>query len=184
MSPVISLSAPTQSKVMPSLKRRLFRSLCKEEGATLVETALTSIVLLCLLLGVIEMSYAVYAYDYVSEAAREATRYAMVRGATSCTNTPSLSSCGVTGPEIQTYVQSLGYPGFNSSNLTVSTTWCAASTSGSPPTTSWPSCSATTPANQGSLVKVVATYAFPMSIPFWNRKTINVSSTSQMVVAQ
>lgn len=41
-----------------------------------------------------------------------------------------------------------------------------------------------TPTDQGYLVKVVATYAFPLSIPFWNSKTINVSSTAQMVVAQ
>src|ERR1700751_4198757 len=85
-----------------------------EEGSALAEIAIASAVVFALLFGVIQVAYALYTYEYVSEAAREAARYAIVRGSTSCTNTPNLANCNATGTEIQTYVQGLGYPGLSS----------------------------------------------------------------------
>jgi len=31
---------------------------------------------------------------------------------------------------------------------------------------------------------VAVTYAYPLTIPFWGDKTINLNSTSQMVISQ
>ncbi|MGC1293877.1 MAG: TadE/TadG family type IV pilus assembly protein [Alloacidobacterium sp.] len=158
-----------------------FRRLRSQEGSSLVETALSTAALLALLFGIIEIAFALYTYDFVSEAAREAARYAIVRGSTSCTNTPSLTNCNATVAEIQAYVQGLGFPGFTSSNLTITPKWCKVSTS--QPAT-WSSCSSTTSNAPANGVNVVVTYTFPLSIPFWKNQTVSISSTSQMIIAQ
>lgn len=175
---------PTISAIVTSIGEhtaRSFRRLRGQEGATLVETALSYGILLALLFGIIEIAFALYTYNFVSEAAREGARYAIVRGSTSCTNTPSLTNCNATGTQIKSYVQSLGFPGFTTSNLNVTTTWFTASAS---PGTTWSSCSSGTCNAPGNAVNVVVTYAFPLSIPFWKSQTVNLSSTSQMIIAQ
>lgn len=150
-----------------------------EEGSSLVEMALCSAILLGMTFGIIEMSFGLYTFHYVSEAAREGSRYAMVRGSTSCTNTPNLVNCKATAAEIQTYVQSLGNPG-----VTVNTIWLKATTSGTPPTTTWAAC-ANTCNSPGNAVQVNVVYlAFPIDVPFWKKTSVNIGSTSQMVIAQ
>lgn len=72
---------------------------------------------------------AMYAYRIVTFGAQHATRYASVRGASwnsSCTTSapPSFAmsfGCTATASDVQNYVKSLG--GFNSSKVTVATTW-------------------------------------------------------------
>ena len=179
---VSKLVASTQMNDKRTNPVQSFRSMSSEEGSSLVEMAIASAVLFALLFGVIQVAWALYTYEYVSEASREAARYAIVRGNTSCTNTPNLSNCNATWQEIQTYVQGLGYPGLNPSNLTVTTTWCAGDASSGSMT--WASCSASTANSPGNAVNVVVTYPFPLGIPFWKNATVYLSSTSQMTVAQ
>ena len=153
-----------------------------EDGASLVEMALASVVVFAMLFGIIEISFALYTYDYVSDAAREGSRYAIVRGSTSCTNTPSLAGCNATATQVGTYVKNLGYPGINAAlHMTVTTTWLKASAA--QPTT-WSVCSVGTCNAPGSLVKVQVVYAFPIGIPFWRTTTWNMASSSQMAIAQ
>jgi Flp pilus assembly protein TadG len=181
VSTIISPPISSRKGATPLL-RRLLQSVRGEQGSATVEMALTSVILFLLLIGIIEISLALYSHACVSEAAREAARYAMVRGSTSCINTPSLTNCNATNAQIQTYVQGRKYPGLTSSNIGVTTTWLSASTS--QPTT-WSSCSPGPCSNApGNVVQVVVTYPFHLSIPFWNSTTINTSSTSRMVVAQ
>ncbi|QNI34946.1 pilus assembly protein [Alloacidobacterium dinghuense] len=142
--------------------------------------AIASAVLLALLFGIIQIAFALYTYDFASEGAREGTRYAIVRGSSSCTNTPNLTNCNATAAQIQNYVKGLGYPGINSSNLTVTTTWYTASAE----PTSWSICSSGTCNAPGNAVQVAVTYAMPLWIPFWKRQTVNISSNSQMIIAQ
>ena len=47
-----------------------------------METAMSMIILLTFMFGVMEAGFALYSYHFISEAAREGTRYAIVRGAT------------------------------------------------------------------------------------------------------
>jgi len=154
-----------------------------DEGATLVEMALVSAILFAMLFGLFEMTLAFYTYHFVSEAAREGSRYAIVRGATSCTNTPNLTNCNASEPDIATYVKSLGYPGIDAANrmdVTVNTLQ-----GGSPGSMTWTSCGEGMACNQpGDQVQVIVTYHFPLSIPFWKATTLNVSSTSTMAIAQ
>lgn len=139
----------------------------------MVEMALSLIVLLTILFGLIEICLALYTYHYVSDAAREGTRYAIVHGA-SCQ--VSGVSCTVTKPQIQTYVQNLGYPGITTSAMTVTTTYSPYPAGGT--------CVAALCNGPGDLATVTAQYKFPLSIPFVPSRTLTISSTSSMVISQ
>jgi Flp pilus assembly protein TadG len=164
-------------RLLPQKKhwRRFAKSECwrEEEGATVVEMALSVVILLTVLFGLIEICLALYTYHYVSDAAREGTRYAIVHGA-ACT--VSGVSCTATSNQIQTYVQNLGYPGINPSNMTVTTTWSAYPAGGA--------CNAAGCNGPGDLVTVMAQYNFLLSIPFTTATTLNLTSTSSMVISQ
>jgi Flp pilus assembly protein TadG len=163
-------------------RRHIARS---EQGTALIETALTAVVMLTVIFGLIELSLALYTYHFVSDAAREGSRYAIVRGSDSCINTPNLTNCNATAAQIQTYLKSLGYPGLDASKLNVTTTWLAATASGTPATTTWSTCSpATCTKDPGNMVKVVVSYSFPLNILFLSKTTLNIASTSEMVIAQ
>ena len=161
---------------------RARRGILREEGASVVEMAIACSLLFAMMFGVIEMSMALYTYHFASGAAREASRWAMVRGG-NCTTNVSKSYCsptsnntdGADNADIQAYVRSLGYP--FASNLTTATTWL----SGSPG--SWTACGSkcNTPPNA---VQVRVSYNVPIAIPFWTATTIPISSTSSVVIAQ
>ncbi|MGA7859036.1 MAG: TadE family protein [Terracidiphilus sp.] len=188
-------------------------ALC-EQGASLVEMALSASVLFVLLFGIIETCMALYAYNFVSEAAREATRYAVVRGPNSClisstfpacnlnpltygngntSYTPSTSTTPSTSDPIQSYVNSLGLP--YASQVTAVTSWYVPNVSGG--VSSWPTanqCSGadesaingtTNPCNNiGNAVQVTVYYNFPLAIPYWKNATLNIHSTSQMIISE
>ncbi len=162
--------------------RSLRRILRDSDGAALFEFAISCLILLPMIFGFIEMCLAFYSYNFVSDAAREATRYAMVRGSAACGNTPGLAdacpSPGITQAEIQTYVRSLGFPGAR--NLTATVKWLQASTT--VPKT-WTACG-TQCSQPGNEVQVQVNYDFPIGIPFWKVTTISFASKSQMVITQ
>jgi Flp pilus assembly protein TadG len=144
-----------------------------EQGAAVVEMALSMIVLLTLIFGLIEICLALYTFHYVSDAAREGSRYAIVHGST-CT--VSGVSCTMNSTGIQTYVRNLGYPGIQSSNMTVTTTWSAYPSGGT--------CFAAGCNGPGDLATVQAQYAFTLTIPFIRSQSLNLTSTSSMVISQ
>lgn len=163
--------------------QRLFAMLRRDEGSNMVEMAISSTVLFGMLFGVTQMAIGLYEYNYVSDAARQATRYAAVRGTTSCTNTPNLTNCGATTDQIQTWVRALHYPAIRTANVTVTTNWCAASVSNN--TTTWPSCSGgNSAAKPGALVKITVAYSPSFIIPWVGTQNLSLSATSQMLVAQ
>ena len=166
----------------------------RQDGAALVETAVAMGIYLSVLFGLVAFCYALYTYNFVSDAARLATRYAVVRGLNSCKIAPTFPDCNM--PDItpasalQTYVQNLGYPGINSTNVTVTATWLSATTvlasGGNTVVTGWATCAPTSTdpwcnAN-GDAVQVQVTYTFPLNIPFWKNGTLTVGSNSQMVI--
>lgn len=161
-----------------------------EQGATMVETAIATAVVIMLLFGVFDFSLAFYTYHYVSDAAREGTRWAIVRGSRSCAQTPNLSDCGATADEIKSYVKGLGYPGIDSANymdVAVSTGEATDSTAADgTSTTIWSANTANdmTYNAPGDVVTVTVVYHFPLSLPFWKQETINVGSQSSMVISQ
>lgn len=173
------LASPLRKR-MP-LRSRLLRRFMGEAGGSIVEMALSSSILFASFFGFFEASLASFAYQYVSDASREATRWAIVRGSTCSTNTPGLDHCGATALDVQTYIRGLRYPGIVTANLTAATTWY--SPSASTPTT-WTLCSSGTCNTPGNLVKVNVNYAYGFNIPFGPKKNLTITSTSQMVVQQ
>ena len=183
----------------------LVRRMRREHGNSLVEMALVSaFVFMPLLFGIVQFAYALYAYNFVNMAARQATRYAVVRGIKSCTIAPTFPNCNL-GPDstnnsaapsvLTTYVQGLAYPGINTNNLTVTPTWLAADVTGvtysgtTYSSTSWSTTCTTTNPNDGqecntpgNAIKVTVSYAFPLGIPFWKNLTLSLKGTSQMVI--
>jgi Flp pilus assembly protein TadG len=145
------------------------KRLGNEEGATLVEFALASLALIMMLFGIIEFSFAFYSYNFAAEAAKEAARYASVRGVCKDSNgnvTNLLPDCAITPLKLKELVQNMGYPGINPSNITaVDVTW--------PNGDGYP----------GHSVKVDITYKFPLSVPFWNATDLYLHSTAQMVIS-
>jgi Flp pilus assembly protein TadG len=140
----------------------------RERGNALAEFAIVSTAALTLMFGIIDLGRALYTYHLVSSAARQGSRYAIVRGS-SCT----AAGCPASVDTIQTYVRGLA-PGIDPNSLTVTTTWSGA-----------PGC--TDPANQGPgcVVAVNASYPFRfIVVPLLPRFTMTIASTSQMVIAQ
>lgn len=155
------------------------RPLHDEEGQTIVETAMSLIILLTFMFGVWEAGLALYSYHFISEAAREGTRYAIVRGSslgTNCT-APGPPTCIAQTADIQTYVKFLGFPGINPANMMVTPSWSAYPTG----TTCTPSASCNNP---GNLVTVMVQYSFPLIVPFVPAHTFTMTSQSAMIISQ
>ena len=186
--------------------RKLILRIRREDGNSLVEMAIVSaFVFLPLIFGIIQFSFALYAYNFVNLASRQASRYAAVRGTESCVISPTFPNCNM-GPDtaggnnatdpsaLQTYVRALTYPGINPNNLTVTTTYLArhvTSGAGGFSKTAWDvACTTTNPYDNqecntpGNAVQVSVVYQFPLAIPFWKRATLNLTGTSHMVINQ
>lgn len=148
-----------------------------EAGGTLVEFTLSAVVLTTLVFGVIATCTALYIYHFVADAAREGARYAMVRGSSCATYGSFASDCPLSttaNPSpVQTYVRGLSLPGINPNNMTVTAAWSA-----------YPSGACAAPCNgPGDLVTVTATYSYVLLIPFVPSKTLSLTSTSKMIIA-
>jgi Flp pilus assembly protein TadG len=96
-----------------------------ERGASLVEYAFILIFFLTLILGISGFGHALYVYHHLNNAAKEATRYAAVRGATCSSDNSCIASnsaSGITGPttmaDVEAYVASLTPPSIDSSKFT------------------------------------------------------------------
>jgi Flp pilus assembly protein TadG len=170
-------------KVDPAMRlARKQRRESGECGSAIVETAMSITILLTFLFGVMEGCFMLYSYHFISDAAREGTRYAIVRGSTAGTlncTAPGPPTCIAQGGndtgDIATYVKNIGFPGINPGNMTVNTVWSAyshGSTCGTP-------CN-----SPGNLVTVTVTYNFPLTVPFVPAHTFALSSSSAMVISQ
>jgi len=159
-----------------TIQRRHFgRNLLRgEQGIAAIEVALTASVLFTTLIGLMKICMAIYTFHFVSEAAREGTRYAIVRGY-KCTT--FATACPASADDIRTYVKTLGYAGISSSAMTVTPSW-ATYPAGKVCTPS-PTCN-----NPSDAVTVQVQYAFPLSIPFMSNRTYTMTSSSTMIISQ
>jgi Flp pilus assembly protein TadG len=172
--------------------QKLFRLVREESGVELVEFAVTAMVLMFILFGVIEFALAMYAYHFTSNAAQQGTRFAMVRGYTWSKNTTTACStsappsftmpygCTASSTDIQNYVQSLASAGISPGNVTINTTnsyvWPGTTPDGA-------STGCTQPNSQGCLVKVTVSYSFKL-LPFLKVSALPMSATSETVILQ
>ena len=167
---------------------RLIRLFREERGSELVEFALTIPILLALFFGIMDFSRVMYCYHYVTYAAQEGARFAIVRGAdwpNSCSTSapPKFTetyACEAASSDVQNYVSSRMPPLIDPKAVTVTTTWPGTT----PNCTS--KCTACSPANsQGCIVHVQVNYAFRFLLPFLPRSTVlGFSGTSEKVIQQ
>ncbi len=126
----------------------------RQRGNTMVEAALTAIMLFMILFGIVGFGRAVWAYGWVSHAAREASRWAAVRGSQS--GRPCSSS------DVTSFVAG-ETAGLDRSQLTVTTTWSASN-------------------DPGAYVQVKVQYVVSQIVPWVPAMT--VQSTSKFMIAQ
>lgn len=159
-----------------------------ERGDSLLEFAVSAIVVFTLLFGIMEFARAMYLYHFVSYAAQAGTRYAIVRGSTwstACSSSTSGLECLAANSDVQSYVKGIAPPGVDTTKLTVNATWpgTAAGSSGATcANTSSPA--KTNDHNPGCQVKVVVTYPFTFIAPFMPTATPTFSATSVQVIQE
>jgi len=169
-------SSGIEAKALRTLTTR-----ARQRGSQVIEFAVTSLVFLALLFGIIDTGRALYAYEFITYAARAGARWAMVRGS-NCSALNPASWCepagsattGATAADVQTYVQSLNLPGIQPSGLAVTPTWPATGTG----------CNATITNSPGCPVKVVVQFPYISTIPFVRITTLTLTAISEMVISQ
>jgi Flp pilus assembly protein TadG len=163
-----------------------------ERGASLLEMAFAlPLIILPLLFGAMDFSRAMYAYHFVSYAAREGSRWASVRGALCVAPMTNCSAALGGSGLVQTYIN-----GFIPAGMYV--TGCNGSNAGSlcATVTNTPvgleadgvtSCnSGSNPADYpGCVVQVQVTYYYAFTMPFLSQiAPIRMTSTSAMTISQ
>ena len=187
---------------LPNMKKQVRRN-SKQRGATLYEFAAILPILLFLMIGIIDFGRAMYAYHFVSGAARAATRWASVRGA-SC-NSKYITPCPAAGSDINTYVRTLSPPGMYLNptsgcatsvvgcltincpacvNTSTNFIWPGTTTTGGVAGSDCTISGADPPNTPGCVVQVQVEYTFSFGIPIFKFGNLILSSTSEMVISQ
>jgi len=177
-----------------------------ERGSALVEFAIIMILLLTLMFGVMGFGQALYAYHFLNNAAKEATRWAAVNG-NACSTDNSCDGAGymnngpATQANVNTYVQNHVPPGIVAANVTI--TACGVSGGAACATSTPEICSKAvgtlpaTPNAPGCTVQVTVTYPFQFPFALLNtiipvagnttapctKPGICLSSTSDLIIA-
>jgi Flp pilus assembly protein TadG len=152
----------------------------REAGVALVEFALSIVLVLTIIFGIIDVGRAIFAYVWVANTARIGARYAMVTGAF-CLY-PDGRSCGATGAQLITYLEN------NSNGINFSTNNCSGIGSGTRGAVCIQSgcISATAAANlpcaSGVPAAVQVQYQFGFICPFLPLPTWTMTSTSARIV--
>src|ERR1700677_920507 len=162
----------------------------RQNGSALVEFALVLVVLFTMMFGIIDFSRCIYAYHWTAEAAREASRWASVRGE-DCTTWTSACPNAV-NTDVTAYVQTVvssgiyvsstvtGSPANTAGALGVTTTWPGTAGNGGTCFTS-----PQTSKNPGCVVKVQVQYVYGFTLPYLTSLSkITMTSTSQVVISQ
>ena len=152
-----------------------------ERGDSLVEFSIVISMLLMAVFGVIDFSRALYSYHFVSYAAQQGSRYAIVRGGdwpSSCASATSFG-CEASSANIQAYVQSLAPMGITAGNIVVTPTWPQQTVNGAAT-----GCNTSgTQNNQGCVVKVRVSYTYHFFLPYLNLAALPMAATSEQVIA-
>jgi Flp pilus assembly protein TadG len=156
--------------------RRAFKF--RARGSSLVEQSFIIVFLLTMMLGIIDCGRALYTYHFVSNVAREATRWASVRSLT-CDGS-ALSDCPASNANVQTnFTTNLSTMGLDPSKVTFVTTWVL------PPGVGAASCPGSNQNKVGCMVHVDVTYNYTfLFAPFLAAPPITMSSSSEMLITQ
>src|SRR5208282_160372 len=176
------------TNLLPTMKAltRKNKPHSKSSGSTLVEFAIVSTLLFTMMFGIIDFGRGVYAYHYVSNTAREASRFASLRGTASCKaprTFPTDVDCPTQATDVSNYVYcgpsaaNCPAPGLDHTGIYIN----SAATSAQPGyllvTTTWPGTLGTGSGNcvvgttgtnkdPGCEVIVNVQYVFGFDVPF------------------
>jgi hypothetical protein len=143
-------------------------------------------VFLTLIFGICGFGHALYVYHALNESAKEGTRWAAVNGYT-CSNDSSCTfATGAAASDIQTFVQNSFPASIDPSKATVAASFSAPA--GAPPvcTSSVTTTSGTVgPFSNypGCTVRVTINYTYNFLFPLISNNALNMSTTSEMVIA-
>jgi Flp pilus assembly protein TadG len=179
------------------------REASSERGSAMYELAFVGIITFTLIFAIMDFSHAMYAYHFVSNAAREATRYASVRGSTfsstPCAFPSVVYACETNLADIEAYVKSTIPSGISVSSVSSSTTIpCPTSSTvgqvyvcakwGGVPTGAAGTCPSNPGGgeNPGCLVEVQVQYVYGFTLPLVSKDvgSISMTSTSEMTIEQ
>jgi Flp pilus assembly protein TadG len=135
-----------------------------ESGGSEIEFMLSFTALMTFVFVLMEVCIVFYSYGMISECAREATRYAIVRGSTCLTS--SSTSCTASAATINTYATGRGFPNIGGGTPVATTTF--------PDGNQAP----------GSRVKVDVTYTVAIKLPFVPKNSLALDSSSEMYILQ
>jgi Flp pilus assembly protein TadG len=168
----------------------------RQKGGALTEFAFVATIFMTIVLGILGFGDALYVYHFVSHSAREATRYAAVRGETCNTDADggscqaSNSASGVAGPtttaDVTAFVKNIAPSGITTANVTVTACGvsgaaacgvstpqiCTAAVGGIGPYSNYPGCT----------VQVQVQYTFNFIVPLISTKAITMTSSSDLII--
>ncbi len=152
----------------------------RQRGSALLEYAVIVTVFLMLIFGIIDFGRALYTYHYLSNAARDATRWSAVNGTTcnsdgSCNGTGGMNNGTASTTDIKNYVKNNVPSAIDPAKLTTNVNFL----NSNGPT----ACGSGGLAAPGCTVQVQISYAFNFVTPLVFNKTMTLSSTSEMVIA-
>ena len=164
----------------------------RERGSALVEYALIFIVFMTLLFGIAGFGHALYAYHFVNNAAKEATRWAAVNGYTcstdnSCNGTGNMNNGSASAGDVTNFVKTITPLGIDPTKVAV--TACGVSGGTACATSTPDDCTKTVgtvapqPNYPGCTVQVTVQYTFSFILPLIQTAPLTVSSTSEMIIA-
>jgi len=164
----------------PHQAPHLYPSEC---GSSMLEFAFSAIIFFTLVFGCVGLTMALYTYEVVNQYARDASRYAMVRGK-NCYLADLTTSCSIgTGSTantaLKTYLNHQIYPGINGANLTVGTAYAKAPGAGQCTTSPSTDCN-----GSGDQVTVTITYPYLYNIPFIPSRPFTMHGSSTMIISQ
>jgi Flp pilus assembly protein TadG len=137
------------------------RAIGDDRGANLVEFALLAVPFLMITLGLVDFGRAIFAYNALAHATREAARVAMVRG--------SHSGSPITAAQVTTLVQNRAI-GLDQSAVVVSTTWDGNT------------CACTPYNDPGKVIRIVSTYSFQPLTTFAISTPITLRSRAELMI--
>lgn len=152
-----------------------------EHGAAVIEFLASVIVLVTLIFGCIAVAMAFYTYEVINGYARDASRYAMVHGASCLEAAHGGASCSINNASgantaLKTYLNHEIFPGINGTQLQVIATY----THGPGVT----ACNATDCNGPGDQVTVQVSYPYLYAIPFIPQRAFIMYARSTMVISQ
>jgi len=135
-----------------------------DQGSALIEFSVCLSLMMTFVFVLMQICIAFYTYGMISECAREATRWASVRGSSCLTS--GGASCTATTTSVSSYATGLGFPNIGGGTMSAVTTY--------PDSNELP----------GSRVKVAITYSLTTSLPLVPKKTISLQVASEMYIVQ